>query len=175
MGKDKSLFWVIMNKVIIKKLEVSDCQQWKKIRLEALKNSPDNFMSSYQDEVNYSDDHFTRGLEASIIFGCFIQDEIVGCCGLVVEKASKISHTGTLWGMYIKEDARGGGVGLSLVSHVKDYAKSYIKHLYLGCNAENQSAIKLYRKCGFKVYGTRPNYTKIGDKFYDDLIMMCEL
>ena len=34
---------------------------------------------------------------------------------------------------------------------------------------------ELYKKCGFKVYGTRPNYSKIGDKFYDDLIMMCEL
>ena len=46
-------------------------------------------------------------------------------------------------------------------------------HLYLGCNAQNFGAVKLYKKCGFKVYGTRPDYTKIGSQFYDDLIMMC--
>ncbi len=50
---------------------------------------------------------------------------------------------------------------------------SAIMHLYLGCNAQNFGAVKLYKKCGFKVYGTRPDYTKIGSQFYDDLIMMC--
>lgn len=78
--------------------------------------------------------------------------------------------------MYVKDGVRGSGVGLALVNFVKDYAKkNHVKHLYLGCNAQNLGAVKLYKKCGFKVYGTRPDYTKIGNKFYDDLIMMCEL
>ena len=78
--------------------------------------------------------------------------------------------------MFVKNENRGEGVGLELVNHVKIYAKNNdIKHLYLGCNAQNYGAIKLYKKCGFKVYGTRPDYTKIDNKFYDDLIMMCEL
>ena len=76
----------------------------------------------------------------------------------------------------MKDGVRGSGVGLALVNFVKDYAKkNHVKHLYLGCNAQNRGAVKLYKKCGFKVYGTRPDYTKIGSKFYDDLIMMCEL
>ena len=85
-------------------------------------------------------------------------------------------NTATLFGMYVKDGVRGSGVGLALVNFVKDYAKkNHVKHLYLGCNAQNLGAVKLYKKCGFKVYGTRPDYTKIGSKFYDDLIMMCEL
>ena len=39
-----------MNDVVFKKLEPSDCQQWKKIRLEGLQNSSDNFLSSYSEE-----------------------------------------------------------------------------------------------------------------------------
>ena len=31
---------------------------------------------------------------------------------------------------------------------------SAIMHLYLGCNAQNFGAVKLYKKCEFKVYGT---------------------
>ena len=78
--------------------------------------------------------------------------------------------------MFVKDEKRGEGIGLELVNFVKDYAKNKgAKHLYLGCNSQNLSAIKLYKKCGFKVYGTRPDYTKIDNKFYDDLIMMCEL
>ena len=78
--------------------------------------------------------------------------------------------------MYVKDKMRVGGIGLELVNAVKNCAtNNYVKHLYLGCNAENLGAVRLYKKCGFKVYGTRPNYTKIVDKLYDDLIMMCEL
>ncbi len=161
---------------MIKKLTKNDWQEWREIRLEALKKSPDSFLSSFEEEAKTPDNTWAEQLENSIKFGYFINDKIVGCCGLSVEKATKISHTGTLWGMYVKNEARGGGVGLALVDFTKNHAKkSHVKHLYLGCNAENHNAVKLYKKCGFKVYGTRPDYTKIGSKFYDDLIMMCEL
>ena len=85
---------------------------------------------------------WAKQLENSLKFGYFINDEIVGCSGLLIEKAAKISYTATLFGMYVKDGVRGSGV---------------------------------YKKCGFKVYGTRPDYAKIDSKFYDDLIMMCEL
>jgi hypothetical protein len=35
--------------------------------------------------------------------GYFINNKIVGCSVLSIEKAAKISHTATLWGMYVKE------------------------------------------------------------------------
>ena len=162
---------------MIKKLDKNDWREWKKIRLEALTKSPDSFMSySFEEEDANTDNMWAEQLESCLIFGYFINDKIMGCCGLLLEKRAKISHTATLCRMYVKDEARGSGVGLALVNFVKDYAKkNHVKHLYLGCNAQNLGAVKLYKKCGFKVYGTRPDYSKIGDKFYDDLIMMCEL
>ena len=161
---------------MIKKLTKHHHKEYKQIRLEALKKSPDSFLSSFEEENKTPDDVWAKQLENSLKFGYFINDEIVGCTGLLIEKIAKISHTGTLFGMYVKDDCRGAGIGLALVNFVKDYAKkNHIKHLYLGCNAQNLGAVKLYKKCGFKVYGTRPDYTKIGSQFYDDLIMMCEL
>jgi len=161
---------------MIKKLEKNDWQQFKQIRLEALKKSPDSFLSSFEKESKIADEFWLEQLDKDIIFGYFTDNEIVGCCGLLLEKKAKIAHTATLFGMYVKDKTRGSGIGLELVNAVKNCAKNnYVKHLYLGCNAENLGAVKLYRKCGFKVYGTKPNYSKIGDKFYDDLIMMCEL
>jgi RimJ/RimL family protein N-acetyltransferase len=161
---------------MIKKLDKNDWREWKKIRLEALTKSPDSFLSTFEEENKNPDEFWSSQLEQSLKFGYFIDNEIVGCSGLLIEKAAKISHTATLWGMYVKDDFRGSGVGLALVNFVKDYAKkNHVKHLYLGCNTENLRAVKLYKKCGFKIYGTRPDYTKIDSKFYDDLIMMCEL
>ena len=161
---------------MIKQLNKNDWREWKEIRLEALKKSPDSFVSSFEEEDKTPDNMWAEQLENSIKFGYFINDEIVGCSGLLIEKATKISHTGSLFGMYVKDGVRGSGVGFDLVNFVKNYAKeNHIKHLYLGCNAENLGAVKLYKKCGFKIYGTRPDYTKIDNKFYDDLTMMCEL
>ena len=161
---------------MIKKLTKHHYKEYKEIRLDALKKSPDSFLSSFEEENKISDNAWAKQLDTSLIFGYFINDKIVGCSGLLIEKATKISHTATLFGMYVKDDCRVGGIGLALVNFVNDYAKeNHIKHLYLGCNAENRGAVKLYKKCGFKVYGTRPDYTKIGSQFYDDLIMMCEL
>ena len=46
--------------------------------------------------------------------------------------------------MYVKEEMRGSGIGLELLIAVKNCAKNnYVKHLYLGCNAEN---LAIYRK-----------------------------
>ncbi len=161
---------------MIKKLDKNNWQELKKIRLEALKKSPESFLSSFEEENKITDNIWIEKLENSSQFGYFINDEIVGLAGLLIEKVAKISHVGTLFSMYVKDDLRGDGIGLALVSFIKDYAKqNNVKHLYLGCNAQNFGAVNLYKKCGFKIYGTRPDYTRIGNKFYDDLIMMCEL
>ena len=72
---------------------------------------------------------WSKQLENSIKFGYFINDKIVGCSGLLIEKATKISHTATLFGMYVKDDFRGSGIGFDLVNFVKDYAKKYSQGL----------------------------------------------
>jgi len=152
---------------MIKKLEKNDWKKWKEIRLEALKKSPDSFLSSFEEESKNSDEFWLEQLEQSLKFGYFIDDKIIGCCVLSIEKAAKIAHTATVFGMYVKDSNRGSGIGLALVDFVKIYAKqNCIKHLYLGCNAQNFSAIKLYRKCGFKVYGTRPDPAFIGNALH---------
>lgn len=123
---------------MIKKLGKNDWREWREIRLEALKKSPDSFLSSFEEEDKTPDDMWAKQLENSLKFGYFINDEIVGCSGLLIEKVAKISHTATLSSMYVKDGVRGSGVGLALVNFVKDYAKkNHVKHLYLGCNAQN--------------------------------------
>ena len=161
---------------MIKKLDKNYWRELKEIRLEALQKSPDSFLASFEEESQSPDNIWIEKLENSTHFGYFFNEKIIAFCQLTFEKAKKISHIATLSSMFVRDERRGEGVGLELVNYVKNYAKNNgVKHLYLGCNSQNFGAIKLYKKCGFKVYGTRPDYTKIDNKFYDDLIMMCEL
>lgn len=109
---------------MIKKLDKNNWQELKKIRLEALKKSPESFLSSFEEENKITDNIWIEKLENSSQFGYFINDEIVGLAGLLIEKVAKISHVGTLFSMYVKDDLRGDGIGLALVSFIKRLCKA---------------------------------------------------
>lgn len=161
---------------MIYKIDKNNFWQYKKIRLEALLKFPDAFLSTYQEELQFSDQDWIEKIKKDFYFGYFINDEIIGCVGLSLEKKAKIIHVANLFGMFVKTEYQGKNIAIELLNHVKKIAKDHgIIHLYLGCNADNYLAVKFYKKSGFKIYGTRPNYTKINDKFCDDLIMMLEL
>jgi len=49
--------------------------------------------------------------------------------GLIIEKIAKISHVGTLFSMYVKDELRGDGIGFALVNFVKDYANKIMSSI----------------------------------------------
>jgi len=116
---------------MIKKLEKNDWQKFKQIRLEALKKSPDSFLSSFEKESKIADEFWLEQLDQDIIFGYFTDNEIVGCCGLLLEKKAKIAHTATLVSMYVKDKTRGSGIGLELVNAVKIVLKITMSKIYI--------------------------------------------
>lgn len=93
--------------MLTRKLTPEDWQIWKKIRLEALQNSPENFGSSYEEESQWSDDDFKKGLSSSDIFGAFVDNTLAACAGFYRLQALKTRHRGVLWGMYTRPEYRG--------------------------------------------------------------------
>jgi ribosomal protein S18 acetylase RimI-like enzyme len=77
--------------------------------------------------------------------------------------------------MYIKNGYRGQGIGNALLNAVITHAKNRVIQLHLTVVTTNQTALKLYQKNGFRVYGTEPRALKIGDQFYDEHMMVLEL
>jgi hypothetical protein len=82
----------------IRLLTVGDWQIWKDIRLEALQNSPENFGSCYEEELNWSDTEFQEGLTKSNIFGVFIENKLAACAGFYSLTSLKTKHCGVIWG-----------------------------------------------------------------------------
>lgn len=81
-------------------------QSWKGLRLEALKNVPEAFGSSWEEELLWADEQFREGLQRGGIFGGFIQNELVGCVGYYRMSTIKTQHRGVVWGMYVKPSYR---------------------------------------------------------------------
>jgi len=160
----------------IRKLEILDYLNYKSIRLEALKDNPYNFISTFAEEAEFENNKWQEIVATNNLFGYFNEENvIVGAVGLLDEKKTKLAHLRMVFAMYVKPSFRGLGISMQLMNHLKSIVPKDVKQLHLGCIANNLPAINFYRKCGFKIYGTRPNYIKIDDEFYDEVIMICDL
>ncbi len=156
----------------IRLLTKKDNEDYKKIRLEALQNSPESFGSSYEEEVSSpAEDLQKNGVD---IFGAFIDDQLVAIAGFFISKMNKMNHKGGLFGLYTKPEYRGKNIANELLKTIINHAKTKITQLHLTCVTTNQSAIKLYQKYGFKIYGTEPKALKIGSQFFDEYLMVLE-
>jgi ribosomal protein S18 acetylase RimI-like enzyme len=119
-----------------------------------------------------SDNEFKKSLKKNKIFGAFISNQLVGCAGFFIHKLSKMRHCGVLFGMYVKSENRNFHIGDELVKTVLAYAKDYVIQVHLTVVKDNLSALKLYEKHGFKIYGTEPCSLKISDQSYDEHLMI---
>ena len=156
----------------IRILTDTDWQSWKYLRLEALKNVPEAFSSSYEEESVWSDQVFKDTLLNNAIFGAYDNDALIGCMAMGIMNGLKRQHQGIVWSTYVKPQYRGQKVGDALLESLIAHAKTKVKQLQLSAHTENQSALRLYQQHGFVVYGTEPRAIKISDRYYDECLLM---
>ncbi|HEO1363237.1 TPA: GNAT family N-acetyltransferase, partial [Legionella pneumophila] len=158
----------------IKRVMQEDWELWKSFRLEALKNSPENFGSSYEEEVHMSDADFQNGLSKGFVLGVFVDDLLVSCVGFYTFNSLKTKHRGVLWGMYTRLEYRGKGIATALIQTLIQHARTCVTQLHLTCVVSNFVARAFYQKQGFRIYGTEPKALKINDTFYDEYLMVLD-
>jgi RimJ/RimL family protein N-acetyltransferase len=85
----------------------------------------------------------------------------------------RTKHQGS-FGMGVKKDFRGQGVGKALLAALLDWATEhpFIEKVCLEVVADNTNALRLYQTFGVAEEGVKKNAIKIDDKTYWDLIMM---
>ena len=157
----------------IRQLNSNDTGAYFSIRLEGLKNNPEAFASTYEEEKSQSADKYKTRFEKaqnSFTYGAYEGSEIVGVITLVREQLIKLRHRANIVAMYVKPEKRGNGIGKALMERVIEKARSLsgIEQLYLMVVTENQSARKLYQSMGFEVYGIERKALKYGDTYYDE-------
>lgn len=162
------------NRYTIRLINESDWSKFKDLRLEALKQHPEAFGSSLEEECQLTDDLFREGYSKCEIFGAFAEDneDLVGCAGFFIYSSLKMQHRGCLFSMYTNENYRNKGIADALIKKVINHAKKRIMQLHLTVVTSNKTAISLYEKNGFKIYGTEPRSLKINEQFYDEYLMV---
>ena len=160
----------------LRRLTATDADDYKIIRLEALKNNPEAFSSSFEEELEYSTEIFEGRLSTEHIytFGAFVEKRLVGTVTLICETKNKIKHRATIVAMYVLSEQRKSGVGKALMNEAISKAKELkdIEQIYLAVTASNEPAKRLYGSLGFVTYGVDRNGLKIGDTYFDEELMV---
>ena len=158
---------------VIRRLEPGpDTGLYRDIRLEALRTAPEAFVSDYATEKEKPAESFAATLTAAAMFGAFHGDELLGIAGLYVEPKARLAHKGTLWAVYVRPKARSAGVARRLIQAVLDHAEGEVEQVNLAVERGNINARRLYTSLGFVEYGLEKNAVKIGDRYFDDVLMV---
>lgn len=118
--------------------------------------------------------HYKRVLQkpGSFILIANNENRPVGYLVVETNDASRLSHTAWL-NMGVSENSRGKGFGKFLLNKALERAKSesQIEIVYLMVRADHAGAIRLYKSNGFEKLAKLDKDTKVGNEYYDGILM----
>ena len=159
----------------IRKLYPKDAEEYRDLRLRALKDHPEAFAASYEETLNHSLELFKQRLsdENAHTYGAFIDGKLAGMVTLVREAKPKLRHRANIFAMYVLPENRQAGTGKRLISEAINKAKALgdITHLYLSVTSSNLPAKRLYESLGFKTYGVDCHALQIDGVMYSEDLM----
>ncbi len=161
--------------IIIRRAEVSDAEDLieyiNKVGGETdnLSYGADTFKISIKKEERFIE-RFCRG-ERDIMLIALDGEKIVANASLEASRARRYSHRSELSITVLKE-YWSMGIGSRLMEEMISFARAVgTEIIYLEARADNERAISLYKKLGFEENCKFEKFFKIGDKYFDAVLM----
>jgi ribosomal protein S18 acetylase RimI-like enzyme len=160
-------------------LPVERWEEYRALRLQALRESPQAFGSSYAESVTHPDEFWInrlRDAEAgrnSLLFA-EDRDRLVGLIGAYVEPDEP--DIINVVSVFVAPDHRGRGLSTRLLDAIlaEVRQRSGVRVARLTVNVSQTAAIRVYQRAGFVTVATEHNLMGDGIE-YDELIMELDL
>jgi ribosomal protein S18 acetylase RimI-like enzyme len=157
---------------LIRPLCPEEAELYRDIRLEALRLHPDAFGACFEDEAANDLTFFMQRLTTSVVFAGIRGNALLGVVGFMPQSGAKRAHKGTLWGMYVRSEARGSGLSRLLVEAVLAHGRQHVELIQLSVATDNVAARRLYASMGFEPYGIEARALKVDGRFLDEVLMV---
>ena len=167
----------------IRLLNESDAEAYSHLRLRMLREHPEAFVSSHEEETHKPLSWTRDRLKARditpvrFLLGAFSQDgRLLGSVGLSVEEKLKQRHKAFLFGMFTEPEERNKGLGRALLTECLGRAGQIpgLEQVYLTVTGGN-AAERLYASVGFEPFGIEQHAIKCDGRYYPKVYMALQL
>ncbi len=167
----------------VRRLRVADAAVYQALRLRALREHPEAFTSSFEQEqarplawaeARLRDDPLRPH---DFFLGAFSGETLAGIVGLQGRYRPKERHNATVVGMYVAPERAGRGLGRALMNELLARARGLadLAQLDLTVTEGNDAAQTLYARCGFTVFGRQPNAIRLDGREFAKLHLLLRL
>lgn len=162
----------------IRRLTPADASAYRELRLRALREHPEAFTSSYEEDSHLPVEVSQQRLGSphQRFWGAYEGAVLCGMLGLECGKRAKDRHKATVVGLYVAPEALGRGTGRALVDTLVDDARvSGLQLLVLTVTEGNAAAQRLYEQAGFRSFGIEPGAVRVNGRALGKNHMYLEL
>ena len=164
--------------VPIRRLLPQDAEAYRELRLRALREHPEAFTSSFEEDSQLplasSQQRLTSAHQR--FWGAYDGVRLCGLIGLEVGTRTKDRHKATVVGMYVAPECTGRGMGRALLDTlIADARTSGLQLLVLTVTEGNSAAQRLYEQTGFRSFGIEPGAVRVSERAYGKNHMYLEL
>lgn len=146
--------------MLIRRLGPDDAAAYRELRLRALREHPEAFTSSWEEDSAKPAEASRQRLASAhtAFWGAFDgAGTLLGMVGLERLPRAKERHKGHVVGMYVAPEAGGRGAGQALLQALVDEAVAGgLSDLVLTVTEGNGTALRLYERAGFRAFGAEP-------------------
>ena len=161
--------------VVIRDASLADAEKFRELRLFALQDTPTAFSADYEADARHPISFWKGRLkpdDKGILFLAEHETYLIGMTGIRRGESAKTKHSGGIWGVYVRPEWRGLRIAEGLIELCCEWAKlREVKIVKLAVVSTNESALRLYERSGFTMYGTEPRALFFQSEYYDEYLM----
>lgn len=166
--------------LVIRPLRPEDAGAWLAMRLAALRESPQAWVTTLDEALGRTDYLASIAADfadpAELTVGALESGRVVASGTLSREQRAKVRHVGHLRGMYVVPEARRRGLGRRILAELLAWARAAgLKQVRLEVVSDQVPARRLYEESGFRLIGRHPRALELDGRSWDMDLMLCFL
>ena len=159
-----------------RRLTAADAAAFRAARHFGLADAPQAFGAALSDEEALGTAHYADILTRLPVFGVDGAAGFDGVGGIDLNGRAKTRHKGSVFGFYVRPEARGTGVADAVLSALIGHAREAgLRQLKLTVTANNAPAIRLYSRYGFVETGREPDSLYVDGDYFAEAMMVLRL